>query len=262
MTPERPNDRIFLHDHIVEVEIGAFQQERGVLQRLRFDVDVEIAPPSGPVADDVDRILSYDRITEAIADTLAAERLNLLETLAEGIAARILAAPQALRVHLRIEKLDRGPFVLGIEVTRDRSAMVAEAEAAVPRIIYLGMREAAPQAGAVHCVASGPAPVAPDEASQRRVDLLALDQAAWMRAARHPDFHVAATRTEMDWALRAGRAVLWAPSKMVLDAVVPPETVEPAALALWLAGELGATELLAHDNIAEVAGSRVQVVRA
>ena len=39
-----PLDRISLRDHIVEVEIGAFQQERGTTQRVCFNVVVEIAP--------------------------------------------------------------------------------------------------------------------------------------------------------------------------------------------------------------------------
>jgi 7,8-dihydroneopterin aldolase/epimerase/oxygenase len=81
----------------VEVEIGAFQAERGTTQRVRFDVVVEVRPHPEPLQDDVDRILSYDRITEAIAAELAAERLNLLETLAERVAERILAEPQAMR---------------------------------------------------------------------------------------------------------------------------------------------------------------------
>ena len=80
-----PRDRISLRDHIVEADIGAFQQERGQKQRLRFNVVVEVRPHPAPLDDDVDRILSYDRITESIASELAAERLNLLETLAERV---------------------------------------------------------------------------------------------------------------------------------------------------------------------------------
>ena len=34
-------DRISLRDHIVEVEIGAFQSERGLTQRICFNVVVE-----------------------------------------------------------------------------------------------------------------------------------------------------------------------------------------------------------------------------
>ena len=104
-----PRDRISLRDHVVEADIGAFQKERGHKQRLRFNVVVEVRPVTGPLEDDVDRILSYDRITESIASELAAERLNLLETLAERVAERILAEPAAMRAFVRIEKLDVGP---------------------------------------------------------------------------------------------------------------------------------------------------------
>ena len=60
-------DRISLRDHTVEVEIGAFQLERGVTQRVNFNIVVEVQPIEQPILDDVDRILSYDRLTEAIA---------------------------------------------------------------------------------------------------------------------------------------------------------------------------------------------------
>ena len=112
-------DRISLRDHIVEVEIGAFQLERGVTQRVSFNIVVEVQPIEQPILDDVDRILSYDRLTEAIAIELGAERLNLLETLAQRIADRILLEPQAIRVFIRIEKLDRGPGALGVEISVD-----------------------------------------------------------------------------------------------------------------------------------------------
>ena len=85
-----PLDRLSVRDHIVEVEIGAFQQERGTTQRVCFNVVVEIAPLPADLDDDVDRILSYDKVTEAIGYELARERLALLETLAERIAERIL----------------------------------------------------------------------------------------------------------------------------------------------------------------------------
>ena len=70
--------------------------------------------------DDVDKVISYDTITEAIEHELAAERVNLLETLAERVAARCLADPRAVRVFVRIEKLDRIPGALGVEIVRSR----------------------------------------------------------------------------------------------------------------------------------------------
>ena len=61
-----PLDRISLSDHEREVEIGAFQAERGTTQRVRFNVVVEVRSEADAAADDVDRILSYDTIVEAI----------------------------------------------------------------------------------------------------------------------------------------------------------------------------------------------------
>ncbi len=116
-----PCDRISVRDHIITVEIGAFQAERGTTQRIRFDVVVEVQPLTDEIEDDVDRILSYDRVTEAIEASLSEERLNLLETLAERVADRILLAPQAQRVFVRIEKIDRGPGNLGVEIVRART---------------------------------------------------------------------------------------------------------------------------------------------
>ena len=77
-------------------------------------------PTDAAATDDVDQVLSYDTITEAIEYQLHVERLNLLETLAERIAAQILTHAQALRAFVRIEKLDRIPGSLGVEIVRTR----------------------------------------------------------------------------------------------------------------------------------------------
>lgn len=244
---------IFLRDHVVETEIGAFEIERGLTQRLRFAVEVEVAAVAA--GDDVDLILSYDRIHEAIEAELAAGRVALLETLADGIAARILVHPQALSVRLRIEKLDRGPFILGIDVVRRRGDVAVTAEAEPPQVVWLG-RAGMPVPGAINCVAGDALP-ATDAQAQRRLDLLAVEQAAWQRLGQGAT--VAATRTEMEWALRQGLAVLWAPSKMVLEAADPPVSTAADALAIWLAERLGCEAITAFDTIS--AETRIRVDR-
>ncbi len=267
---DTPHDRISLRDHIVEVEIGAFQAERGTKQRVRFNVVVEVIPFTGPLDDDVDRILSYDRVTEAITHELAAERLNLLETLAERIAERILLEPQALRAFVRIEKLDRGPGALGVEIVRARrdgaphlTELANEAASARPhpRVVYLsnaaiadprlpGWIDAleAQAAPVILCVGAPdlPAPQTGHRMTQRRIDLLAIEQNGWMLAARDARCKVVATRTELDWAMKNGQICVWAPSKIVLDATTVPQgqTRDLAALVAWFAAEMEACELL------------------
>ena len=265
MAGPEPRDRISLRDHIVEVEIGAFQAERDVTQRVCFNVVVEVAPLTGVVDDDVDRILSYDRVTEAIAAELAAERLNLLETLAERVADRILIEPQAMRVFVRIEKLDRGPGALGVEIVRAREggakALDAAQEAPQPRVIYLSNAAiasdrltgwldqlAASAQPVILCV--GPAdiaaPRAGDEKAQRHIDLLAIEQNAWVLWARDPRCAVVGSRTELDWAMKNGQISIWAPARIVLDAVDGPAAPPSAApaLAAWFAESSAASELV------------------
>ena len=278
-----PRDRISLRDHVVEVEIGAFQQERGHRQRVMFNVVVEVRPAPQPLNDDVDRILSYDRITEAIAAELAAERLNLLETLAERLAERILAEPQAMRAFVRIEKLDVGPYKLGVEIVRSRAEVAVKvvvdgAEAPLhPLVIYLDNAAIAapdlPQRldawatrGLPVILTVGmpdlPRPQTRQRPTQRRVDLLAIEQNAWVLAARDARCVVMATRTEIDWAVKRGQMMVWAPAKMVLDAVDGPQSRDPVALALWLAEVMAADRLIVHGGVALPAGSRVTVETA
>lgn len=273
-----PRDRISLRDHVVEADIGAFQKERGHKQRLRFNIVVEVRSSRQPLADDVDRILSYDRITEAIAAELEAERLNLLETLAERVAERILAEPRAMRAFIRIEKLDVGPYALGVEIARSRAEVpVHEDGVAVhPLVAYLDNAAlAAPGLAAflddvlgrgapvIFCVGLPDLPRARTghQPTQRRIDLLAIEQNAWTLAARDARCVVVDSRTEIDWAMKRGGAVVWAPSKVVLDAVDGPKSIEPVALALWLAEELSARGLLISGDEAVPPGSRVPVTR-
>lgn len=278
-----PRDRISLRDHVVEADIGAFQKERGHKQRLRFNVVVEVRPVTGPLEDDVDRILSYDRITESIASELAAERLNLLETLAERVAERILAEPAAMRAFIRIEKLDIGPYALGVEIVRSRAERPvqktgAEGEESLhPLVVYLdndaiadpglSARLDALQARGLPMILTVglpdfPRAVTGHKPTQRRIDLLAIEQNAWTLAARDPRCVVVATRTEIDWAMKRGQTVVWAPSKLVLDAVDGPQGTAPVTLALWLAETMAASALVVHGGVAVPAGSRVSVEKA
>ena len=257
-----PLDRISLRDHVVEIDIGAFEAERGNVQRVAFNVVAEVRCPPRR-GDDVDRILSYDRITEAIADALAQERFNLLETLAENVAARLLSAPHAHRVFVRIEKMDRGPGSLGVEIVRARGDAAAPAPGAdlAPRPHLLHLAGAAADSpnlpGWLDQLAARPDPsilcpglLAPASGNgagpqaRRRIALLALDQSAWLLADRDSRCVVADSRTELDWAMRQRLISVWAPSRIVLGAADSPACEDPAALAAWLAAELGAIDLL------------------
>jgi 7,8-dihydroneopterin aldolase/epimerase/oxygenase len=234
----------------------------------------EVCHSAAAAEDDVDQVLSYDTITEAIEAEIAAERINLLETLAERVAARCLGDPRVLRTFVRIEKLDRIPGAVGVEIVRARSTSLPRIGAThsgrpephcaplvllLPRDALLGATgglrlESAATLDRPVLVVPEPQHPQPPAASEAalRIGLLAMEQAAWAVTEAARGFVIVASRTEIAWALRARRPAVWAPVKLVTDARPRPEgdASAPAALARWLAAEIGAGGVLDFDDVA------------
>lgn len=265
-----PLDRISVRDFVKEVEIGAFQSERGVHQRVQFNVVLEVSRSAAAKFDDVDQVLSYDTITDAIEHQLAKERINLLETLAERIAEEILSNPRAVRIFVRIEKLDRIPGALGVEIVRTRAfsdklsvlhpEVKKELDKIAPVVVFLPNSILSGEKlhewldalndlsrPAIICVEmlDTPPPASPIPATNRRINLLSIEQNAWTLASRDKRCVVIDSRTELDWAVHHGQISVWAPSRMVLDAVngAELEPTNPMGLSDWLAREFGATNV-------------------
>ena len=256
-------DRISIRDYIKEVEIGAFQVERDLTQRVKFNVVVEVSDSSNSSSDDVDDILSYDMIIEAIDEQLNFERLNLLETLADRVSEQILSHQQAIRVFIRIEKLDRIPGSLGVEIVRDRKNSTQDKDKSyiTPSIVFIpneiiqsndlkNWLDAIAQykKPTIICVENLfiPQKTSLEIDSHHRIKLLAIEQTAWDLAGKDNRCVVVDTRTELDWSMKNNEVTVWAPSKMILDAVNKPSLKsEPLDLAIWLADELN-TDYIYH----------------
>ena len=113
-------DRVFMHDLVLDVEIGVYTHEKGVTQRVRFSVDVDLLPPSQTLGDDIGQAFDYDTIIKGIHSIVARGHVNLVETLAEEVARHCLAHPRAARVTVKIEKLDKEPGAVGVEIVREQ----------------------------------------------------------------------------------------------------------------------------------------------
>jgi dihydroneopterin aldolase len=117
-------DRRFLRGYTREVESGAYAQQVGVTQRIRFDVVLEVTRNTAHIDDKVGRVINYEDLIGTIESLIAGPRISLLETFAERLARLCLTDPRARRVHIRIEKLDRLPdgATLGCEISRHRTS--------------------------------------------------------------------------------------------------------------------------------------------
>lgn len=112
-------DRVFVHDFVTPLSIGAYQAERGAKQRVRFSVAADAKRSPMPPHDMRD-VFSYDVIIETIRVLSQRDHVTFVETLAEEIAASLLAHAGLIAVTVKVEKLDVIDGSVGIEITRRR----------------------------------------------------------------------------------------------------------------------------------------------
>ncbi|HEX4572191.1 MAG TPA: dihydroneopterin aldolase [Dongiaceae bacterium] len=120
--PQAESMRIQVRDLMLSAKIGLHQHERIASQRIRINLDLAIADP-GEIDDDYDKVVCYGELVTGVRHVVGAGHVNLVETLAERIAAMCLADPRVLSARVRVEKLDVFPEAtsVGVEIERHQS---------------------------------------------------------------------------------------------------------------------------------------------
>ena len=243
-------DQIFLTDYVIELDIGAFEEERAQKQRVAISVWVDVGDTAS-AGDDVDSILSYDTILEAIVTETKARRYALLEALAEAIAQRVLKQPMARSARVRIEKLDRTDGRLGIEIKRESAGAPTETGAGFPGFelwfvsdVPLESLQSTDLRRVV--IARGGVVEIKDAELAERARLFAMDLAAVELADHLGGSPVTDSKTELAHLMADHPTVCLAPSRVVrsVSAEHRPDGAQPAQLAAWLAQDLGASALV------------------
>jgi dihydroneopterin aldolase len=99
-----PLDKIFVRDLVLSCFVGIFDDEKDSRQRVRFNVEMSIYPSRRRNnSDDVESVVSYDRIVEAIKAVTRGGHINLVETIAVRIAAKCLSLRRAAKVRVTVE---------------------------------------------------------------------------------------------------------------------------------------------------------------
>ncbi len=135
---QKDTDKVFLHDLVLPVAIGAYDFERGHTQRVRFNIDIDVRRAVHH-AEDMRDVFSYDLITDAIRLILSRGHIDLVETLAERVADALLSQPRVVYVNIRVEKLDILHGSVGIEIKRER-----QAQSGVTRQLFAQLSAASP----------------------------------------------------------------------------------------------------------------------
>lgn len=122
LPPQSSRNLIFVKDMIVDMAIGAYDDERGRLQKVRINVIVEPVMWPNASHDNLNETLSYDVIVNHVLRIARSDlHTHLVETVAERIASCCLEESAIARVTVRVEKLEIYDFAIpGVEVTRTR----------------------------------------------------------------------------------------------------------------------------------------------
>jgi len=103
------HNEIFIEDLEVEASVGIYDHEKAAKQTLILSACIHYMDGKTFNQDDIHETLNYEIIINIINNTAQAHHFNLIESLAETIAAKILEIEDTHYVEIEIRK----PSVLG-----------------------------------------------------------------------------------------------------------------------------------------------------
>lgn len=111
---------VFVRDQVIVCSIGVHKHEMNASQRVRVNLDMAVLEGDKPLDDDLENVVCYEKVTTGVRTVAARGHVNLVETLAERIAATCLDDGRVRSVLVRVEKLDVFDDVdsVGVEIER------------------------------------------------------------------------------------------------------------------------------------------------
>ncbi|MEN6543007.1 dihydroneopterin aldolase [Parvibaculum sp.] len=112
---------VFVRDLMLDAHIGVYTHEHGRTQPIRVNVDLTVSEAAH--GDKHANVVCYEEVVNNIKAMVASGHLNLVETLAERVAASCLEDGRVLVARVRIEKLAAIPEAgsVGVEIERARN---------------------------------------------------------------------------------------------------------------------------------------------
>lgn len=113
---------VFIRDMVLPCSIGVHRHERLETQRVRINLDLAVRESDQPLGDSLANVVCYETVANGIRAIVARGHVNLVETLAEDIAALCLEDFRILSARVRVEKLDvfSDAHSVGVEIERVR----------------------------------------------------------------------------------------------------------------------------------------------
>lgn len=111
---------VFIRDYMVACSIGIHAHEKDGPQRVRINLDLAVYEGEAEINDDIRNVICYEEMADGIQAIVRNGHINLVETLADEIAAMSLSDSRVRSVRVRVEKLDilENAASVGVEIER------------------------------------------------------------------------------------------------------------------------------------------------
>ena len=115
-------DKVFIEDLEVETIIGIFGWERKVKQIVKISLEMDFNISDAAKTDNIDQALDYKSIGKDISSFVGKSSFQLVETMADKIAKRVLKNKSIEKVEVKVEKPGalRGSQAGGIKIVRKK----------------------------------------------------------------------------------------------------------------------------------------------
>ena len=113
-------DRIFLSELKVDTIIGIWEWERRIRQTVIIDLEMSVDIAKAAASDEVADTLNYKSVAKRVQECVAESSFQLVETLAERIAAIVRDEFDVAWVSVRVNKPGaiRGSKAVGVQIER------------------------------------------------------------------------------------------------------------------------------------------------
>ena len=116
-------DKVFIRGLEVLTTIGVYEWEKGIRQKLCFDLEMGFDNRPAAATDDIKLALDYATLSRKICDHASSKVVELVETMAEQVAMLVLADERVQWVKVTLTKPGAVPNAagVGVEILRHRT---------------------------------------------------------------------------------------------------------------------------------------------
>ncbi|MGY5450580.1 dihydroneopterin aldolase [Agarivorans sp. MS3-6] len=114
-------DKVFIKELTVLATIGAYEWEKQIKQKLVIDLEMAWDNRPSALTDDLSLALDYAAVSQAVSDLVTGQAHELVETVAEKVAALVLTQFSVPWLKVTINKPGAVPFATSVGVQIERS---------------------------------------------------------------------------------------------------------------------------------------------